>query len=515
MFHLLVERISGLVNRRIFYLPFSRDVVMNIEQINNIQMIFKKCIRVQGILVAQPEHILSFRLMVVEKMLSSSPPLDPVARKLQEMQAWLTSTSRDILDESDELLHVRYQLIYAMDEQQPLDGGPDRWTTIQNVFDLVHCHMKQLRDQFPEEIEIFERHGTDGQFFHIPLLGISASQALVSRIAEDVLDGALDNLTFVGLNRQPALRTSILRFIMDRSVDSQTYRTVKDFFRNTRIWKSLLLLRGLLAHGVLICVFSQRRWRVDYGLDLKRSLLAVPYRAKVRLKPLFRLLECSPCYLLQDIPSLRSEFGHPDVAICLTCLSYYYGGLTPSQVQECFNLLSKLDNPALEYERWVKWGRSDIPVLLRQLVGVNTKDVQTFTTRVIPIFQHNQVVINFFLSQIVFPRHKGFLSKIGTSGWDLAEHKRNFTTGFSGTNDNSVLLPTSITQCDPVSQIRTNAQVLEYLLRPENNNYICMQRTNGQPLSVREVLQLLVRERKEVRVLLDVGAQVSDIACIN
>ena len=215
------------------------------------------------------------------------------------------------------------------------------------------------------------------------------------------------------------------------------------------------------------------------------------------------------------MPSLRSEFGHPDVAICLTCLSYYYGGLAPSQVRECFDLLTKLDNPALEYERWVKRGGSDIPAPFRQFVGVNTKDVQTFTTRVIPTFQHNQAIINFFLSQIVFPKQpKEFLSKLGTSGWDLAEEKTNFTTGFSGTNDNSVLLPTSITQRDPVNQLQTNAQVLEYLLRPENDSYICMQGINGQPLSVREVLELLVRERKEVRVLLDVGAQVSDIACI-
>ena len=285
MFHLLVERISGLANRRIFYLPFSRGVRTKLEQIENIQMLFKECARVQGILVTQPEHILSFRLTVIERMLSSGPPLDPVARKLQEMQAWLTSTSRDILDESDELLHVRYQLIYAMDAQRPLDGSPDRWTITQNIFDLVHRHMKQLHDQFPE-VDILGHHVADGRFFHIPLLGTSASQVLVSRIAEDVLDGALDNLAFVGLAMQPALRASVLRFIMDRNVDSQTYHTVKDSFGNSQLWKGLLLFRGLFAHGILIYVLIQRRWRVDYGLDLKRSLLAVPYTAKVHLNHL-------------------------------------------------------------------------------------------------------------------------------------------------------------------------------------------------------------------------------------
>ena len=44
-----------------------------------------------------------------------------------------------------------------------------------------------------------------------------------------------------------------------------------------------LLLRGLLAlgSGVLLYVFKQRRWRVDFGLDPGRTMLAVPYRAKV------------------------------------------------------------------------------------------------------------------------------------------------------------------------------------------------------------------------------------------
>jgi hypothetical protein len=180
-------------------------------------------------------------------------------------------------------------------------------------------------------------------------------------------------------------------------------------------------------------------------------------------------------------------------------------------MRECFDLLFKLDNPNLEYENWVKRGGRDIPESFCQLIGVNTKDVQTFTNDVVPIFQYNQATINFFLSQVVFPKEaKEFLFKLGTSGWDLAQRKAHFTTGFSGTNDNSDLLPTSISQSDPVNQLRLNAQVLGYLLQPENDSYICTRPsgTDGQPCSVKEFLQLLVREQKELRVLLDVGAQV-------
>ena len=284
MFHVLVERISGLANRRIFYLPFTRDVKMDVQQIQHIRSLFKECVRVQGVLVAQPKHILSFQLMVIDRMLSSGSHLNNVAQELQELQAWLTSTSRDILDESDELLHVRYQLIYTMGEQRPLDNGPDRWTITQNVFDRVRCHARQLHKKFPEEVELLKPHevaSREGGFSHVRLLGTAAAQELVSRIAEDVLNGGLENLPFVGLSAQVPLRNAILRFIKEYHVDDQTCIKVKDLYSKTCLWKGLLLLRGLLAHGILVYVLSRQRWRVDYGLDSKRSLLAVPYRAKV------------------------------------------------------------------------------------------------------------------------------------------------------------------------------------------------------------------------------------------
>ena len=292
MFHLLVERISGLTNRRVFYLPFSRDVKMDVQQIQRIRGLFEECVRCQGVLVAQPKHILSFQLRVIDQTLSSGSRLDKATQELQTMQTWLDSTSRDILDESDELLHVRYQLIYTMDEQRPLDNAPDRWAITQNVFDLVRRHARKLHNKFPEEVELLTRgvNLREGNFSHVRVVGKSAAQGLVSRIAEDALNGRLENLTFVGLGGQNSLRKAVLRFITDDYVDDQTSAQVKDMYSRSSLWKGLLLLRGLLAHGILVYVLGRQRWRVDYGLDPKRSLFAVPYRAKV--SPTFRHIRC-------------------------------------------------------------------------------------------------------------------------------------------------------------------------------------------------------------------------------
>ena len=287
MFQLLVERLSGLPNRRIFYLPFSRDVKANTNTMQKIQGLFEECARVGGTLVAQPEHILSFRLMVVDRTLSSEGSVDRLARDLRATQGWLQSASRDILDESDELLHVKYQLIYTMDQQQPLDGSPDRWIIVRKIFDLVRKHMDILHTEFPEETELVNHRVTTDKanFPHFRLLGTSATKALISRVANDVLNGRLENLTFVGLGSQASLRSDLLSFITVRDLHSHILCVVRDTYETTGLWKGLLLLRGLLAHGILSYCLGSRRWRVDYGLDPRRSMLAVPYRAKVLSSP--------------------------------------------------------------------------------------------------------------------------------------------------------------------------------------------------------------------------------------
>ena len=211
------------------------------------------------------------------------------------------------------------------------------------------------------------------------------------------------------------------------------------------------------------------------------------------------------------MPSLRAEFGHPDVAIALTCLSYYYGGLTKEQVVQCFDLLTKLDNPDMEYDQWVEFGEG-IPTALRQINGLNMNDDTQVEEHLVPLFSRNTRVIDFYLSQVVFPRTaKEFQSKLSTSAWDLVENKSNVTTGFSGTNDNRYLLPASITQEDPVCQLSTNALVLQYLLQSENNHYECTEGINGERESAKGFLRRLVRHEPEIRVLLDVGAQMLEL----
>ena len=70
----------------------------------------------------------------------------------------------------------------------------------------------------------------------------------------------------------------------------------------------------------------------------------------------------------------------------------------------------------------------------------------------------------------------------------------------------------SITQHELGHQQGANARVLAYLLRRENDSYMLTARENGQPAKTLELLKMIVAQQPEIRVLLDVGAQILDVS---
>ena len=68
--HVLADRLGGLTNRRIYYLPFSRSLKVDYWKVASLRQIMLECMRERGILVVQPEHVLSLKLVSVVKQLS-------------------------------------------------------------------------------------------------------------------------------------------------------------------------------------------------------------------------------------------------------------------------------------------------------------------------------------------------------------------------------------------------------------------------------------------------------------
>jgi hypothetical protein len=180
-------------------------------------------------------------------------------------------------------------------------------------------------------------------------------------------------------------------------------------------------------------------------------------------------------------------------------------------VLSCFELLAKVDDPEIEYNSWVGLGKG-FPSEIWRFKSVNTEDKNQVNEFLVPLFSRNKRVVDFYLSQVVFPKYaREFPSKIPTSAWDLVEEKTNVTTGISGTNDNRLLLPTSITQEDLDFAVDSNARVLHRLLLPENDHYECTKGGDVEREPTTDFLERLVRQEPEIRVLLDVGAQMLEL----
>ena len=280
MYQLLLSRLSDLADRQIFHLPFSRNLPMSASVVQSIGNLYRRCAAEGGVLVVQPEHILSQKLMCIDTLLASDydGEKQPIANKLKSLQGWLARVSRDVLDESDEILHVRYQLVYTTGKQMPVEDHPNRWATTQQVFSRLRAHAVQLHNSFPK---MFELDQTQKGFPTMRILSQEVSRQISSLIADDALGGSLYNLSLAVLS--PSIREATRRFITQKKVSVKDHQLLQLHCSGTALWSGILLLRGLLVEGegILGYVLKERRWRVDYGLDPSRTLLAVPYRAKV------------------------------------------------------------------------------------------------------------------------------------------------------------------------------------------------------------------------------------------
>ena len=67
MMHFLVDHLGGLANRPVYRFPFSRAEAWEFE---DLQQEMSECMEEHGILLVQPEHVLSLKLTSVERQLS-------------------------------------------------------------------------------------------------------------------------------------------------------------------------------------------------------------------------------------------------------------------------------------------------------------------------------------------------------------------------------------------------------------------------------------------------------------
>ncbi|USP78848.1 hypothetical protein yc1106_06122 [Curvularia clavata] len=502
-------KLGGLVNRELMHVPFSRRTPTTPSLIRLYANLHMKLRDRRGILLALPEHILSFKLSGLQQLCDGN--LEPASR-MMETQHWLDQYSRDVLDECDVSLAIRTQLIYPSGTQTTVDGHPTRWQVIQNVLHLVKDFSSTIQARYPCSIEVVKR-GDDG-FPLIYFLRKDAEEHLLYLLVNIICKGQVPSILPCA-EYSLATREDIRAYIFVPTVRSHVVsRICKEFQDKPKLMKTINLLRGLFVHRILLTTLK-KRWNVQYGLHSTRAPIAVPYLAK-------------------GVPSPTAEWGHPDVAITLTCLSFYYQGLSMHQFKESFEHLVKIDEPGIQYEKWFPKGF----VIPRELdyAAINAEDMRQLS-ELHQLIRCSASLVDFYLNNFVFPKYaKTFKLKLQASGWNLfpsvaAEIKQGGprVTGFSGTNDSRHQLPLLIQQQEIAQLAHTNAEVPYYLLMPPNQTYVRMNFPDGARWTEVDLINSLAvtdsHSKKQngmfrsnnsyqpwttgkIRILIDAGAQV-------
>ncbi|KAG4065067.1 hypothetical protein HA402_007464 [Bradysia odoriphaga] len=486
----LRQCLGGMLNRRLYTFPCRRDMPIS-KYAETMLDIYVECRRLKGVVLTLPEYRLSFQLKIYEAPNKSET--EGAAESLLQTHKWLNQNVRNILDESDAILQPKYQLIYTLGEQLSLDGGAQRWTVIQALLKQLPVHLYKLWQHFGDEKMEFDsdyaRHGKvtgnvtmafrSDVFTPCRIFNDCVYNRLKLKLIDDILDGVLNfSLGLVHQTKQT------LRLLLDEGdVSAKDYNDLlKDL--SSAQQTTILILSGFLRFNVLQLVLS-KRWRVNYGVNERGPRkMAIPFKAK-------------------DVAAEMTEFGHPDVAISLTQLSYYYSGLNETQLRQVFTILESQQNSAEIYSGWI----NSVPYQLvhesiQSYTGVNLSDPKQRNELVFPLFKHNMRVIDFWLSNLVFPREaKTFEHKLMCTAWDLVSDNLTHTvSGFSGTNDTKNILPLPIKQNDLKKLERTNDNVRNILLRPENSGYYRL------PANVRGPQILIKLSKWRIPVLLDAGA---------
>ncbi len=480
------SRLGGLVGREIRHVPFSRRTPTTPVMLRSYSDLHCEMHRGSGVILATPEHILSYKLSGLQRLADSRIK---EAQTMIDFQSWLARTCRDVLDESDFTLAVKTQLIYPSGPQTSVDGHPYRWEVAQMLLALVEDHLPELQRDFPQSIEVVKRqHG----FPMVCFLHTDVEEALHVQLIDDICSGRTSRLRLAN-SISPMNRIEIKRVLSEEYVDLEDIKQVSWFFADKlSSFKKILLVRGLLLNEILLLCLK-KRWNVQYGLHPGRDPIAVPFEAK-------------------GIPSEQAEFGHPDVAIIFTCLAFYHSGLNYSQLTECLRHLLRSDDPAAEYDRWT-YGSDTLPEALHHWDVINVDD-KGQVEELWRYLRFNRNILDCYMNNFVFPLHaKQFGVKLQASGWDLPlfskrrlEQKETdctMTTGFSGTNDNKMMLPLNIKQDDLPSLRQINAEVLTYLLQERNRGYN-LAAFQKQRMTEEGLLRTIAA--KGIRILIDAGA---------
>ncbi|KAI0809453.1 hypothetical protein GGR55DRAFT_175773 [Xylaria sp. FL0064] len=486
---IMQSKLGGLVGRDVIHLPYSRRTSTTKQNLDLYIKLHHEAQQTHRIMLTCAEHLLSYKLLGWQNFVDSH---HTTADQMICFQDWLDAHCRDVLDECDFTLSVKTQLNYPSGPEMLIDFHPYRWQIAQELLDLVDSHLQELQRQHGKGIQVTLSREKE-YFPRIQFLRTDTENFLHELIVEDICSGGLTFLRPAHPQYQRE-QGAIREVLCGTRISDELLNHAASLFLNPKIARSaLLLVRGLLLHRIIVLCLN-KRWNVQYGLHPDRDPIAVPFEAKGK-------------------PSEQAEYSHPDVSILFTCLSFYYAGLTRDQLTQGLQHILQSNDPAAQYEWWTSTC-SKLPQSLRVWNMINADD-KSQMEKLWRFLRWNRIAINHYLNHFVFPIHaRQFKIKLQACAWDIPIYSRGNTqltrtTGFSGTNDNRMVLPLTISQRDLPELQHTSAEVLSYLLQKRNREFHTIANDYGQRLTEKAFLRDL--KAKGVSVLIDAGAYISEM----
>lgn len=455
VFDFLHEQLTGgILNTRFYVFPFQRDVALSRAGAAAMVAQAARCRLEGGAVIMTPEARCSIRLKLHE--LAGGRGTNPEERLAAEPLAAFDALPHfEIFDESDEIMRVRaarasvqtrktrsdavcvtvapvvflrggrrvvselawnfcvffasaplvaqtrFQLVYGCGEATPLPALKERFAAASAVL----CALIEGAEDPKSEIADFLAQpgvaiavlpqqrtgeagssGAGGSFFsEIRLLPGKALDSSLPSLQRELMKWLIQHpppdLRWLREPPYTGREDALVKFATDASGAAADEIIPREDFALEEHREVLLALRGLLAYGTL-AVSLRKRHRVDFGvsrLKLRRKRLAVPFRA---------------C----DVPSERAEYSHPDTALVLTLLSYYYDGLGEREVKEALERLQKLDlsNQKKHFSRWLP---SEPPDAVKSIDVGNAAQMRHYSEKL----QLRTGIIDYWLLNCVLP----------------------------------------------------------------------------------------------------------------
>ena len=257
--HLHRTLTAGLLNRCLGQIPFNRDVQLSEDRIRAMRSAIERVRLNRGALCVTPEHRLSLKLKLVElhHATGQDAVLAAEGRDLRDLKYF------DIMDEVDELLSHRYQLIYAMHDQTELPGCEARVNVIQALLERVQNLTPSLIDSF--EVAAHTPAPQPEAYSRVRLIPGKDLDIHRTDIKIRLVDGLFADLpysmhTFNNEKFTPEVYALIQKFVTDAETfhfDHLTAGLGRDFLKPTQL-DQLLILRGMIAYGLLEHCLIQR-----------------------------------------------------------------------------------------------------------------------------------------------------------------------------------------------------------------------------------------------------------------